>query len=58
MEGLKEFIKTAGRVVFSAGRGEWNTLQDYHFMPWHIEEKAYARGEYERMKKLEDENGL
>jgi len=57
LKGLTELAKTCARVVLAARPGgNWHTFDDYHFLPWHFREKAYARREYERLKKSGEEN--
>jgi surface carbohydrate biosynthesis protein len=57
MKGLTEFAKTCARVALAAWPGgNWSTFQDYHFMPWQLREKAYARREYVRLTKSGEDN--
>lgn len=57
LKGLTEIAKSFGSMVLATlPAGNWNTFQDYHFLPWHLREKAYARKEYERLKKSGEEN--
>ncbi|MCX5829741.1 MAG: surface carbohydrate biosynthesis protein [Deltaproteobacteria bacterium] len=51
LKGLTEVAKTCARVLAARSGGDWHNFDDYHFLPWHLREKAYARKEYERLKK-------
>ncbi len=54
LKGLTELGKTSARVVLALRpNGGWSTFDDYHFLPWHLQEKAYAQREYERLITLE-----
>jgi hypothetical protein len=55
---LREIASYCKQVGLTTRFGLWKTFNDYHFMPWHMQEKKYAYKEYQRLKEEEKINGL
>lgn len=54
IKALKSCMRTLGSIGAMTKRKLWKTMQDYHFMPWHLQEKKYAKEKFLRLEMKEN----